>query len=569
LRDAITALQNQTKANSDDIASLRRMVDEFGSELKRFGADLDQMKKDLAEMGKKVGWLWDHRLPFDVTGDMNVVALGGYSSSNDFGITVDGRPTGAGRGATDNVPQGATRDLTLLHEGALAITSNNETGPKFHATFVMGNMLGDGFSLDGGPNFGSGGPWGNQSRVFPGMPFGEGGESWYFQDFNVTFDTSLAGLGFNAQLGRVGYKVSPMMFQRPDNTPYYANERWDNGMWMFDGGILGFKFGSAKVNVFGGRNSARVDTNGVELQPMFAGQVGNAFSPGGSFGQGERPRGFNTGNALQIDQSLGVHASLPIGSGSLNLAYIWLDSNSTINTGGSTPVLSNGVNVWGGDLKFNFGGIGLDGGYAKSDLRYNEHNTITDNNAAWWINGNYNRDRWGLTAGWRKIEPQYAAPGDWGRIGIWWNPTDIEGFYAKAFFDLNPTLRLAAEGDFYRGTNTSINGVTGMSDDDKVTRWLIGLEYKMASTYNLALGYEAVNWDLANRASANFVGGKPTERWINIGFGFDLSARTKLSMLWQISDYDGKGVAGFNPFAGNGNDRARGGLITTQLSVKF
>ena len=57
----------------------------------------------------------------------------------------------------------------------------------------------------------------------------------------------------------------------------------------------------------------------------------------------------------------------------------------------------------------------------------------------------------------------------------------------------------------------------------------------MASTYNLALGYEAVNWDLANRANVLFTGGKPTERWINIGFGFDLSARTKFSLLWQIS----------------------------------
>jgi len=572
LRDAISALQTQTKANSDDIASLRRMVDEFSSELKRFGADLDQMKKDLAEMGRKVGWLWDHRLPFDVTGDMNLVAMGGYSSSNNFGITVDGRPTGVGRGATDNVPQGATRDLSVFHEGALRITSNNrdgDGGPKFNATFVIGNMLGFGQSNFGGTNFFSAAPFGNQSGVFPGTPFMEGIETWYLQDFNVTFDTSIAGLGFNAQLGRVGYKVTPMMFQRPDTTPYFANERWDNGLWMMDGGILGFHFGSAKVNVFGGRNSMQTATDGTQLQPMFAGQVGVPFSPGAAFGQGQRPRGFNSGGALQIDQSLGVHASLPIGSGSLNLAYLWLDSNSTINTGGSTPVLSNGVNVWGGDVKFNFGGLGVDGGYAKSDLRYNEHRTITEDNAAWWINGSYNRDRWGLTGGYRSIDPQYAAPGDWGRIGIWWNPTDIQGFYAKAYFDLTPSLRLDAEGDFYRGRDVTVNGVNGLSEDDKVTRWLIGLQYKMASTYNLALGYEAVNWDVANRPNVLFTGGKPTERWINIGFGFDLSARTKFSLLWQISDADGKGVAGFNPFSNSSGMRAQGGLITTQLTVKF
>jgi hypothetical protein len=565
LRDSITALQNQTKANTDDIAALRKMVDEFSGELRRLGADVDQMKKDFAEMGKKVDWLWGHKLPFDVSGDLNLVALGGYSDKGDFGITVDGRPTGFGRGATDGVAQGATRDLTILHEGALSLTSNNDSGPKFHATMVIGNMLGTGIANSAGWAFN------NQSVVTPGVPFNEGDESWYLQDFNVTFDTSIAGLGFNAALGRVGYKVSPMMFQRPDNTPYFANDRWDNGLWMIDGGILGFKFGSAKLNVFGGRNSGNTSTLGEIVQPMTAGQVGNAFSPGGAFGQGQRPRGFNSGNALMIDQSLGAHLSFPLGgNGTLNLAYLWLDSNSTIDTGTSiAPVLSNGVNVYGGDVTFNLAGLGIDAGYSKSDLRYNEHRTITEDNAAWWANVNYNRDRFGLKGGFKHIEPQYSAPGDWGRIGIWWNPTDIEGFYAKAFFDLTNTWRITAQGEFYKGTETTLNGVTGLSSDDKINRYLIGLEYKMATNYNLALGYEYVRWDLADRAGVGFTGGTPTERWINIGFGFDLSEKAKLSLLWQISDYDGKGVAGFNPFAGNGSDRARGGLITTQLSVRF
>jgi polyhydroxyalkanoate synthesis regulator phasin len=148
LRDAISALQNQTKANTDDIAALRRMVDEFSAELKRMGADIDQMKKDLAEMGRKVDWLWGHRLPFDVSGDLNIVGLGGYSSDDEFGITVDGRPTGIGRGSTSGVPQGATRDLTILHEAALTLTSNEAhsegSAPRFRATFALGNMLGAG-----------------------------------------------------------------------------------------------------------------------------------------------------------------------------------------------------------------------------------------------------------------------------------------------------------------------------------------------------------------------------------------------------------------------------------------
>ena len=71
-----------------------------------------------------------------------------------------------------------------------------------------------------------------------GNQFSESEQSVYFQDFTVTFDTSLLGQNFSAELGRTGYKVSPYVFQRPDNTPYFANDRWDNGKYMFDGAIL-------------------------------------------------------------------------------------------------------------------------------------------------------------------------------------------------------------------------------------------------------------------------------------------------------------------------------------------
>src|SRR4029079_4679518 len=133
----------------------------------------------------------------------------------------------------------------------LQLDSNNESGPKFHATFVFGNMLGGSNQLSAVTGSG----FGDQSVVQAFSPFGEGEAVWYAQRFYVDFDTSVASLGFNTKVGRVGYKISPILFQRPDNTPYFRNERWDDGEWMFDGAILGFKFGSAKLNVFGGRNS--------------------------------------------------------------------------------------------------------------------------------------------------------------------------------------------------------------------------------------------------------------------------------------------------------------------------
>jgi len=549
LRAAIEALQNQVKVNSDDIAALRRLIDEFRGELQKLGADVEQMKKDIANLDKRVTALEKSKLPFDVHGDLNLVALGGYSGNDDeFGITVDGRPTGFGRGSYSGVPVGVTRDLTVLHEGALDLVSNNESGPKFHATFVFGNMIGEGGQVAALP---AGNGFGNQSTVNAFEPFGEAESAWYAQRFYVDFDTSIASLGFNAKVGRVGYKINKMMFQRPDNTPYFKNGRWDDGEWMFDGGILAFRFGSAKLNIFGGRNSGRLGTNSSELQPMFAGNDGFIFSP---FGQ--------TNGDLQIDQSLGAHLWLPLGDkGQINLAYLWLDSNTVINNGSSLLEPFNRVVVYGGDINYQLGSsLGLYGGYAKSDLFYNAESKFDEDNAAWWVGLKYSGggDRWGIGGGYKSIDPLYAAPGAWGRIGTYWNPVDLEGFHVDGWLKIGDNLTLSAHGGFMRGRDTDSSALL---EDDKVTTIKVGLDYKLSAMSSIMLGYETNMWDLEE----NF-GGEPTQNWFTLGLNFGLSEKAHLKLFWQVSDHDSDGVG---PFFFGTQDRARGGLIGTQLSVKF
>jgi len=580
LRAQLDALKAELdRIRNEDIAALRKMADEFRQELTKLGADVEAMKKDLDEMKGRVNWLWQHRLPFDVSGDSNFWMGSAYSraqAGGGFGVTVDDRPTGVARDGTGGLA-GGTEDLTILHENALKIVSNNESGPTLKAVMVFGNMFGGDFFI---PATTPGIAFGNQSQLFPGTPFGEAGANWYFQEFSVNFDTSILGLGFNADLGRVGYKVSPYIFQRPDNTPYFSNERWDNGMWNFDGAVLGFKFGGAHLNVIAGRNSGRFDSAFGELQPMSAGGAGVPFSPGTT----DRPRGFGRNNdfglggqvpGLSIDQSLGLHLSVPLSNtGALNLAYMWLDANAPLGVIGGGGATANRVNVYGGDLKFNFSNIDLEGGFSKSDVMDGNHAIINRNNNAWYATLGYASANWGIKGGYRRIDPQFAAPGDWGRIGIWWNPTDIKGWYADAHFDMNKSLRLMANVGMYTGTNTTINGVTGLGTDDHLNHASVGIGYKMGANHSLLLGYEGVWWDLADRPGVLFTGGNPTETWFNIGWGVDLSSRAKFNVLWQISKYDSKGVAGMGPFGfGPGGaaaqTRAEGGLITTQLTFKF
>jgi hypothetical protein len=563
LRAAIEALQNQVKVNSDDIAALKRLIDEFRAELTKLGADVEQMKKDIAALDKRVTALEKAKLPFDVHGDLNLVALGGYSGHDDeFGITVDGRPTGYGRGSYSGDPVGVTRDLTVLHEGALDMVSNNETGPKFYATFVFGNMLGDEGFLSASP---AGSGFGNQASNQAGNPFGEAASAWYAQRFYVDFDTSVASLGFNAKVGRVGYKINKMMFQRPNNTPYFSNERWDDGEWMFDGAILGFRFGGAKLNVFGGRNSGRLATNGTEIQPMFAGNSLDPYNFANSnpfFVTANAYQQTTGRNGLAVDQSLGAHLWLPLGDkGHINLAYLWLDSNNVVNNGSSILEAFNRVVVYGGDVSFQIGGkLGLNGGYAKSNLQYNDEVVQDEDNAAWWLGLQYGNkeDKWGIGVGYKSIDPLYAAPGAWGRYGATWNPVDIQGFHVDGWLKLSNNLSLMASGAFMSGRDTDNSALT---EDDSITNLRVSLDYMLSANSGLYASWENTKWEFDGS------GQEPTQTWFTVGFNFGLSDKAKLKLWWQVSDMDSDG--GTSGFAFFGQNRARGGLIGTQLSVKF
>jgi len=578
--DALSAEVNRIK--SEDIARLNRLIDEFRGELTRMGADVNQMKSDIKAIGDRLTKV-EGRLPnFDVRGSLDMVALNGYSRSDRFGITVDGRPTGFGRGSYFGDTVGVTRDFTTLEEAAFTITSHNDDpkAVKFHVTGVAGNMLGFGGNLASkAPVSLAGIPFGSQSWVYAGTPFNEGDTSFYFQDFYLKWDTSIAGLKFNAQVGRVDYKVSPYIFQRPDTTPYFKNDRWDNHRWTFDGGILGFDFGKAKLDVFGGRTTSVEDSQGNLLQPMFTGRSRNYFALGDS----DRPRGFGESD-LMVDQFLGANLGLPLGDkGKLSFSYIRLDSNDVVATGTSiAPKLVNGTAVMGADLHYNFSNFHVMANYAKSDEVYNAKSINKDDNTEWSVGFRYmpggmmehdkdhkeSEPKWSLGATYRDIQPNFSAPGDWGRIGIWWNPTGIRGFMANAMYRFSDRFWLGANGGWYTGTDTTDRfGFTGLSNDDKLSHYNITAGFKLCDKANLKLGYEAVNWDIKDRG--NFIGGKPREGWFNAGIDWDLGNRARMSFLWQMSDYDGKGVGGFNPFGNSRDPKATGGIFATQVSIKF
>jgi len=535
LRDALTALQNEVagmKSYGDDIANLKKLADTFQKELQSLGVDVEALKKDLGDISDRVKKLEARKPSVNIGGDINLLMLAGNSNSGRFGLNQDGRLEGVD--PVSGGPAGMVKDNVMLQEGAFTFSGTNDTGPKWKGTLVVGNML-DTF--------------GGQSQLFSDVKYTQGNNDVYLQDFSVKFDTSIAGLAFNAELGRVGYKVSPYIYQRIDNTSYFANSRWDDGLYRFDGGILGFNFGSAKLDVFAGDTSKLTSSNGIELNALQSGSVNGAF--------GGIP-------VLNFDHQLGLNLNLPLTSnGNLNLAYLWLDSNNDIAVGAAS---ANRLAVYGGDLKFNFGKLGLSGGYAQSDLQENESNVNNQDNSAWHVEAKYNfSSRFGLQGGYREIDANYLAPGDWGRLGIERNPTNIKGWTVAGHFDITPSWTLSANGEFDTGESDNFGATTGFDTGTDINMYNVSLAWHVNTNLNLMVGFEDTEFTgLDPAVTANATNSNASYKWTTFGVGYGLSDNSKLTLQYQVSDIsnDYQAVKG-------GAGRFTGGLLSGQLSIKF
>jgi hypothetical protein len=586
LKDQIAHLQdeiNAMKGWGDDIAALKRATEEFDKELRSLGVDVEAMKKDLGDLQDRVTRLEKKKLPVDVSGDINFFAVTTNSSKNgQFGIDQDGKLEGYSGGTTT----GLGHDLTFLHEGAFHVASNNETGPKWQGTFVVGNMIGNG-------GFGSQSTFGRSPTGVGQYSYDEGPEDVYVQDLSIKTDIHVIGLSFNAEAGRVAYKLSPYVFQRPNTESYFDNERWNDGKYRFDGAILGFNFGPAKIHVWGGNTSNLLSVDGVDENPLVIANTRaiNGLSEGitGTNGQTINP----TANGLlgTIDQTAAADLSIGLGhNGHLGLDYLVLDQNgksatgvdNLLDTGDANAGPSNRDQVFGGDADLGFGRFKVSGGYHKSDLTSNWTPSVSSHdNEAWNAKVSYAADRFNLWGGYREVDDNYYAPGDWGRLGVIQNPGNVKGWQAGAFLDLTRALRFTATGEWDKGVeNTSGNAFDSSPFDSStnIRQLMARLDLRINPNFSIygswqdatfssldpnyggnvfAIGNGSNNAGVAGDNRANY-------DWTTIGLGYGLSSNTKFSLAYQFSN---GGVV--NPINSTGNARYNGGILTSQLTIKF
>jgi len=206
----------------------------------------------------------------------------------------------------------------------------------------------------------------------------------------------------------------------------------------------------------------------------------------------------------------------------------------------------------------------VSGGYSKTDLQQNGSNVNNTDNSAWYAKLGIGGNKWGLSGQYREVQANYLAPGDWGRLGVERNPTNIEGFGVDGHLDLSSKLTLSATGEFDKGVDDAF-GATGFNTSTKINKYTVGLSYWLNPNLSLNIGYEDDKFtSLDPSVLLNATSADADYAWTTIGIGYGLSDTTKLMIQYQLSD-----ITNEYQVTPGGGGRFTGGLLTTQLTIKF
>lgn len=505
----------------EDLSALNKSIDEFRDELSQMGVDLDALKRDVASLEERVAALEAEHKRLKITTRFNVFAIGA-SQSNGSPVDRDNRPMGA----DDNLLKGISvvRDADIIFNyeasGAKAQIVLN-AGNYLNYLGALTNFAGQTYDVAG-----SGSDYMDAVNLFLG--YGE-----------------VPVLGADVSIGRFPIQFTKWTLKKFDVDTYTENWKTDDGNYYVDGAKAAWTWGGVDILAFAGKNNNLVGgipanyTAGPAAGPMVA------ALPSSSIGA--------IGASLQ---SAGVRAAFGLGGLKVGLNYI--------NAGSTNPIVTfDESQVWGADLGWNWGSWKWHGAWTESSSNATGGGTDVDSdNSAWEIGTNGNWGGLGIAASYVRIEPNFAAPGDWRRLGRWQNPTNLQGPEVGLKYGINERWNVFASGAWYNGVdNASYLGSfagTALNSDAKIQQYKAGVNVALGRG---ALGFDAewVRWD-PNLAGSS----TPEERYYTISYNHMLTDNTKLRLLYQIVDYDDDG-SGVAPYGAS----YKGDVAVVQASMDF
>jgi hypothetical protein len=547
----------------EEVATFRRLLNEFRDELAAMGNTVQGINRKLDALARDVAALraqWDKAPKLSggtFVGIRSDRAAGPYA---DYNGRIIGGPDGMGRLTLVNTP-------AVIHWFGLDVKAPIPGGGTIDAEITSNNYK----------NF-EGGSLGQIGPVYNTDPAAD----TYIHKLEITTPFTGLGRGSSLTIGRFGYRIGHLSLWKPNVDTYFNNPFEENGLYYMDGAKLSTNFGSVSFEAVGAQTKSATGTDGEAWNSPLAGATSPAlFTPGGPFGgMGHfpgltyKPVGQPDQGQMTVDElaalNLGLGFNLLDRAGHLRVTALGLQ-----NTGASVPGVGfNNVLVLGadGDIKLA-DRLSLTADWAKSIVGNGRFNTLnipgtdTQQNNAFNATVGYGAGGLSLNAGYRYIDPLFYAPGYWGRIGNWINPTNIQGPTFRAAYDVSQAFGVNVGGDFFTAARNRA-GDGGLSTDDNINRVLMGLRWDVAKNFRTTVDWEGVYWSLSGTHSGVPELGTgnvhPTEQYITLGTGYNLTSNTILKLSYQIGDFDGHGA-----FLSGPTTHSTFNVFTGQVSVKF
>ncbi|MCX7926302.1 MAG: S-layer homology domain-containing protein [Fimbriimonadales bacterium] len=529
LQQAVRELQQLRSA----IENLQRLAQEFETELSNLNVSVRDLRRDIASLEERIRR--EERRKQRLTGDMTLAVFGTHSYDKRSAYTLNGNAIH---------PSGIfAQSASIVHELGLHVDMPVNEQVDAKATFIVGNYL----------------PYTREAtRLADSLrlnknAYSVGATDVAIWEAYITAPISLFGTRVQAQIGRIPLKLTPYTFQRIEPDYYLDFGRYRDRAHRADGALLSGVFGRLSAQAFF-LSSYGIRSNTTRFLPIYFANHNASVSAAADQLAG-----------LRLDYPFSI-AGYPAQVGATYFAA-GVGRNRTfrhLNNNVRTDV--NRVDVLGFDLQSRVSDIEVRFEYALSNLQRGDNRVVGSRNKAFDISAGYRfNPRWDALIGYREIEPYFVAPGNWGRIGYLYNPSDLKGTYLNTTYQVQDNLTVRLTADFYTGT-AKLPFNSGYQGRDRVRRVMLEANYRYTPRWRFHLTYENVGWEI-NSNALNNQRGKPEWNYLTLRAAYDLGENIEFNILYQYINTNGKGVAllsgGPSP-AGN-----RAGVFATNLGYRF
>ncbi|MGQ9764748.1 MAG: S-layer homology domain-containing protein [Armatimonadota bacterium] len=524
----------QNLATKDDVAALRKLIDEFRDEIAALGVDVDALKRDVAALSARVDAIEAEQKRVRITGEANIFAVSLSSTSDAAGqpvVNLDNRTA-----APPN--EALLRNIGLVKDFDLTITGRVSDTVTAQATINYGNYLQYLGSVDKYQ-----GGWLPNASTDDFFPY-------------YTFVQAAIGERGSLTVGRFPLQFTPYTLKKIDVDSYTSILKTDDGNYPVDGAKLTWDFGGVDLTLFAAKNDQNdyLD-NGLTGQPR-------------SLVQGTT--GSGVGGLDKVTQSAGLRATVAIPwEGTLGLTYYEAWNRDAY---APPPGSRDKARVYGADLSVDIPWVKtlkMVGSWTRSDTLAastapaNLGGDVDYLNTAWDAKFSGTIGSVGLAAGYKGIGRNFAAAGYWDKIGRWTNPAGVRGPYAEVDLPVLENLKVSLNGEFLKGGDEDSpffgGGVWGSTKDDKLTKAEAAVKWGFSKANALDVSYQWIRFDphRANLASAD-------ESYLTVGLARQMGSNATLKIGYQFIKYDG-GATNSGPY---GRDY-QGSQAVVQFGVSF